>query len=286
MDIAMDRLNSELLRTFIAIAETGSVTGGAELIGRSQSAASLQIKQIEACLGRPVFDRHGRGVGLTSAGERLLPVAREVLQRLDRTVSEIQGTTLAGRLRLGLPGEYGQETLSRIVAAFADAHPQVELEVRSALSTGFPRALETGALDLAVHEVPEPGSGMELLRADELRWMTASAHGAERREPLPVALFDRACWWRDAALQALETAGRTYRIVYSSESMRGVLGAVEAGIAVSLLGAHRSRQHLKPVAELEGEAPVISHLVLQRRPEAGDAATLTMAAAIRRAFET
>lgn len=286
MDIDMDRLNSELLRTFIAIAETGSVTGGAELIGRSQSAASLQIKQIEACLGRPVFDRHGRGVGLTSAGERLLPVARQVLRTLDRTVREIRGTALAGRLRLGLPDGYGKETLSRIVATFAETHPQVELDVRSALSTGFPKALESGALDLAVHEVPELGAGMELLRADELRWMAATAHGAEQREPLPVALFDRACWWRDAALRSLDAAGRAYRIVYSSESMRGVLGAVEAGIAVSLLGPQRSCHHLTPVAELEGRNPVVSHLVLQRRAEAGDAATLAMAAAIKRAFET
>jgi hypothetical protein len=153
------------------------------------------------------------------------------------------------------------------------------------LSTGFPKTLETGGLDLADHEVPEIGAGMELLRADELRWMTAAVHGAERREPLPVALFDRACWWREAALQALDATGLAYRIVYSSESMRSVLGTVEAGIAVSLLGTHRSHHHLTPVSELEGKTPVISHLVLQRRPEADDAATLAMAAAIRRAFE-
>ena len=67
----MNRLDSDLLRTFLAIMDAGSVTGGAAKIHRSQSAASVQIKQLEELLNEPVFKRHGRGVTLSPAGEVL-----------------------------------------------------------------------------------------------------------------------------------------------------------------------------------------------------------------------
>ncbi len=79
----MNNLDSELLRTFLAVAGTGSVTEGARLIGRSQSATSLQIMRLEEVIGRDLFERTGRGVTLTETGQRLMPVARDVKERLD-----------------------------------------------------------------------------------------------------------------------------------------------------------------------------------------------------------
>lgn len=71
----MENLDSDLLRTFIAVAQSGSVTDGATKIHRSQSATSLQIKRLENILGLPVFERHGRGIVLSDTGHRLLPTA-------------------------------------------------------------------------------------------------------------------------------------------------------------------------------------------------------------------
>lgn len=81
----MPELSSDLLQTFLAVAETGLVTEGAARIYRSQSAASIQIKKLETVLGRPVFNHHGRGVVLTEIGRRLLPIARDVASTLDVT---------------------------------------------------------------------------------------------------------------------------------------------------------------------------------------------------------
>jgi DNA-binding transcriptional LysR family regulator len=75
--------SSDLLRTFVAVAEAGSVTDGALRIYRSQSATSLQIKRLEAILRQPVFERHGRCVVLSDTGRQLLPVAQDVTARLD-----------------------------------------------------------------------------------------------------------------------------------------------------------------------------------------------------------
>ena len=180
------------------------MTGGAARIYRSQSAASVQIKQLEDLLGEPVFKRHGRGVVLSRTGEVLEPVARQVVGALDSAMAEITGGGLEGALRIGIPDDHGKEALSKIIADFTRDHPKVDLMVHCASSTGFPAALLAGELDLAVHEVERVGSGMELLREEPMHWVTSRVHNLLDRDPIPVALFDQACWWRDAALKALE----------------------------------------------------------------------------------
>jgi len=281
----MQRLDSDLLRSFLAVAEAGSVTGGAARIHRSQSAASLQIRQLEAILGQAVFARHGRGVTLTAVGARLLPVARQVTARLDATLAALRDEGLAGRLCIGLPDDQSRTALSRIVADFARDHPRVELTVQCALSTGFPQALSRGELDIAVHEVPSLGPRMELLREQPMIWVASPSHEATRSDPLPVALFDRACWWRDAALAALDASGRAYRVAFSSESSGGVLAAVEAGIAVGLMDASALRTGLVRVADLaDAEPPMSSKLVIERGRSADESLARTMAQALRRAF--
>lgn len=280
----MDPLDSGLLRTFLAIASAGSVTGGAERIHRSQSATSLQIQQLEDILGRPVFHRHGRGVTLTAAGERLLPVARRVTAALDAAVADLRGETLTGTLRIGLPEDHGRTALARIIADFAALHPDVDLRVQSALGDGFGPAVARGALDVAVHEVAEPGTDVEVLRTERLAWMAARDHDLPSRNPLPVAIFDRDCWWRDVALSSLEDAGRRYRVVFASESAAGVRAAVASGIAAGLLG---ETDETRAFARLPG-LPVgpSSHLVLRTGPGLRGPACTAMCSAIRRAFRT
>lgn len=281
----MDRLDSDRLRTFLAVAETGSITQGAARALRSQSAVSLQIKQLEAVLGTAVFHRHGRGVVLTPAGRRLVEVARRVTLALDHALEAARGGALSGRLRLGLPDEYGRETLSRIIAAFARDHPQVDLTVQCGLSAAFPDLLARGALDLAVFDVASPTRDMEPLREEQVVWLTSPAHAPHLETPTPVALFDRACWWREAALADLTAWGRAYRIVYSSESTDGVAAAVQAGIAVGLLHQSAMRRGLTAAPGLCGVGPPrLSTLVLQRAAGADRALTDAMAAAIRSAF--
>lgn len=281
----MNSLDSELLRTFLAVAGTGSITEGAGVIGRSQSATSLQIMRLEEVLGRPVFDRTGRGVTLTEAGQRLLPVARDVTGRLDVALREITSDGLRGKLRLAIPDDHGRAKLADILGAFAQSHPQVELEVTCSLSTEFPALLKKGLLDLAVYEVEEPEPGEEVIYEDPTCWVSSGYQDLAAEDPVPVALFDRACWWREAAIRALEVRGRPYRIVFSSQSVAGVTAAVEAGIAIGLLGRSSVGPHLTVLGDGHGfpDMPV-SRLVIGSSREADVALADTMKAAIRTAF--
>ena len=261
----MDSLSSDHLRTFLAILEAGSVTGGAARIGRSQSATSLQIRQLEATVGTALFHRHGRGVTLTAAGETLRPVARQVTQSLDSALAELRGGGLKGRLRIGMPDDHSRSELARIIAAFAERHPDVELEVQCALGTGFEAAVKAGALDLAVHEVPEPSPGDFILRENSLVWMRGGERDFADDELLPVALFDRDCWWRDVALSSLRESGRRHQVVFTSESAVGVKAAVKAGIAVGLLSEAEGEDDLRRLPDL---APPQRSLLVIRRAEA------------------
>ena len=259
----MHHLESDLLRTFVAVAETGSVTLGAGRIHRTQSAASLQIKKLEETLGAPIFLRHGRGVTLTPLGERLLPVALQITATLERTLREMTADTLTGRIRLGIPDDHSSDTLAPIIGAFCQSHPSVELEVICDLSAQFPDLLAQGALDLAVYEVETPGNPGNVLWRDATQWVTSRFHDQHKAAVLPVALFDRNCWWRDTALAALEAMNRPYKVIYTSQSVQGVTAAVEAGVAVALLGRNALGDKITALGPQEGfpEMPA-SHLVL------------------------
>ncbi|MEM7320205.1 MAG: LysR family transcriptional regulator [Pseudomonadota bacterium] len=278
----MRHLNSDQLRTFLAISDSGSVTAGADRIGRSQSAASLQIKQLEDVIGRPVFHRHGRGVTLTNEGETLHRVARQVTQALDIALDELRGGQLNGKLRVGLPDDHSRADLARIVSEFAARHPGVELEVHCALGSGFDAALGAGALDLAVFEVPEPQRGDDVLRQDSLCWMCRTDFEIVEAEDLPIAVFERDCWWRDLAVSSLKAAGRRHQIVFSSESANGVLAAVQAGIAAALLSDRHDLTGLRPIVEIP--ARFSTCLVMRRRDGATGPILDAMSDTIRRAF--
>lgn len=258
------------------------MTGGADRIGRSQSATSLQIRQLEEVIGQPLFRRHGRGVSLTVAGEKLRPVARQVVQSLDTVLSELRGGGLKGKLRIGMPDDHSRAELANIIANFAALHPDVELEVHCALGAGFADALKSGALDLAVHEVPDPRDGDEILREDHLIWMCSDDHNLSASEELPVAVFDQDCWWRDLALSGLEDAGRSYQIAFTSESTVGVRAAVQAGIAVGLLSASEDAEQMRPLPEISTRYP--TYLVLKKARDAEGPICDAMCEAIRKAF--
>ncbi len=281
----MNNLDSELLRTFLVVAGTGSVTEGARLIGRSQSATSLQIMRLEELIGRDLFERTGRGVTLTETGQRLMPVARDVKERLDAVLREITADGLRGKLRLGIPDDHGQAKLAKILSAFAQSHPQVELEVTCTISTDFPELLSRGRLDLAVYEVETIGRNEEVVFEDPTCWVMSRYRDLLAEEPVPVALFDRACWWREAAFKSLEARGRPYRIAFSSQSVAGVTAAVEAGIAIGLLGRSTLAGHLKVLGNEHGFASTpMSKLVIGVAASANQELVRTMKSAIRQAF--
>src|SRR6266700_3684867 len=121
-------IDVDQLRTFIAIVETGSFTKAAEVVHKTQSAVSMQMKRLEERLGKAIFARDGRASRLTEDGERLLDYARRIVKLNAETIAAFSDE-LTGRVRLGVPDDYADRYLPEIMARFSRAYPGVELTV-------------------------------------------------------------------------------------------------------------------------------------------------------------
>jgi DNA-binding transcriptional LysR family regulator len=243
------QLESDLLRTFLAVAAAGSVSGGATRLFRTQSAVSLQVQKLEETVGQRLFERHGRGVSMTAAGEQLLPVARRVVETLNQTVVAMRGVQSGGELRLGIPEEYGDTILPSILAAFTAQQPNARMFLRCGSSTDFPRMLAAGGLDLALHSPENVATSDVVVHREAAVWVGSDFHDVENRRPLPVALFDKTCWWRERCLDLLQKSGVEYQVVCSSESVAGVRAAIAAGVAVGVLPQSSLTGHLRLLPE-------------------------------------
>src|SRR6185436_19574751 len=143
-------LDIDLLRSFAAIADTGSFTAAAELVARTQSAVSVQVKRLEEIVGRRVFERTSRSLALTPAGETLLGYARRILELNDESVRRVAEPPVAGTISLGITEYFVPNELPQILARFAAAYPGVRLEVRMGLSRDLRQDMAAGALDAAL----------------------------------------------------------------------------------------------------------------------------------------
>ncbi len=238
------QIDSDLLRTFLAIAEIGNVTMAARRLNRTQSAISVQIRKLEHALSTQLFLRQPRGMALTESGQRLVPKARRVVTDINQ-ISNLFTSTLAGKISIGIPDDYGLNTLETTLRNFAEKNPDVEIYIRCSLSTGFPEAVQSGELDMALYAAASGEHRDDALFHEPTVWAAQESFYVADEQPIPLALFDRQCWWRDVAIKSLEASGHPYRIAFSSESIAGVKAAISAGLAVGMLAASTVESHMR-----------------------------------------
>lgn len=278
-------LDSDLLRTFVAVAETGNFTRAAEQAGRTQSAVSMQMKKLEAMVGDPLFERGSRGVVLTRRGGELIDSARRVILLLDETAAAMTAPPLDGPVRIGIPEEYGHSILSRALSAFSRRHAQVEVTVKYAHSASQMQALAAGDLDLAVVFEWQDIPGGEVLMHDPTVWVTSVLHPMHEERPVPIALYNRAGWCRDFAIKSLEQRGLAHRVAFTSDTTGGLKLAVNSGLAIAPISRSNIPDGCRELTAADGFGDIdSSNVVLRRNPLASGEAIDGMADAIREAF--
>jgi DNA-binding transcriptional LysR family regulator len=245
-------LDIDQLRTFLAIVETGSFTRAAEIVHKTQSAVSMQMKRLEERLERPIFARDGRASKLTEDGERLLDYARRIVKLNVEALAAFSDFALTGRVRLGVPDDYADRYLPEIMARFSRAYPGVELSVICEPSIELFERIAANELDLAIVTDCEASRPVESFRRERLLWVTSNRHTTHREEPLPLALGRPSCKWREAAIEGLEIMGRPYRVLYSSGNAGAVAAAVLAGLAVSVFPESGLRPGMRVLGTAEG----------------------------------
>ncbi|WP_323918062.1 LysR family transcriptional regulator [Aeromonas veronii] len=226
-------LDPLLLRSFVAIIDTGSFTRAGERVHLTQSTISQQIRRLEQQLGCPLLDRSGRQVVATAEGEKLLGLARRILALLAQAEEQVSEGSLS--LSLGVPEDFAAGAITPVLAAFARDYPEVRLEVESGLSHHIWQRFEAGELDLALVKQTR-GQGAPLASWREpLVWVDSRDWPARERDPLPLVVFPSEGLYRRQMTEALDGLGRRWRIAYVSASLASLQGAVSAGIGVSLL---------------------------------------------------
>lgn len=273
-------LDTEVLRTFVAIAEGGSFTRAARQMFRTPSALSMQIKRLEDTLGRPLFVRNARRVSLTVEGEVLLGYARRLLRLNEEAVSRFLVPALEGRVCFGTPDDVGTRVLPGVLALFARSHPAVQVDVMVGRSGDMLRRLDDGEMDLALvtagNEGIEDGRG-EVVHAEPLVWAGREGGIAHQRSPLPLALAQQGCAWRRLALDSLDRAGIPYRVAYTSEHCAGQEAAMLADLAVAPFPASLVRAPLRRLDREPTLPPLDTYRILLVRSPAGGAAAEALA---------
>lgn len=250
-EVSTAALDLELLRTFQAAVQLGSLAAAAEQRHRTLSAISMQLKRLEDVLGTRLLERGPRGVTPTAAGDELLRESRELLRLHDGMLARFTGRGLAGKVRFGLPEDYARELLGDVLPEFIARHPDVLLEAITATSGQLARQLARSQLTLAVLlDRPQRLPGGEALWQTSPVWAGPRSGRLAERPSLPLALHHVDCPYRDLALESLDAVGKPWHAVFTSTSIHAVEKAIEAGLAIGVL----DRQRLTPAMRELGEA--------------------------------
>ena len=259
-------IDTELLRSFVAIADTGGFTRAAEAVNRTQSAVSMQMKRLEEdVVQRALFERDGRQVRLTPEGQVLLGYARRILKLHGEVLNTLREPHMVGAVRIGTPDDYVMRFLPDILSRFAQAYPLVQVEVHCETSG---QLLQRQDLDLTI-VTREPGKEIgQLLRQERFVWAEARGYTPHEQNPMPLAMFNSGCFCRAWACNALDAAERSYRIAYTSPSLSALFAVIRAGLAVTAQLRSLITPDMRILGEAEGLPTLpMTSIVLLRHPQ-------------------
>ena len=198
----------------------------------AEIAAPTNIRRLEQAAGRRLFVRDTHNVTLTADGQAMVALARGILEANERAQAYFAVSELRGRLRFGAAEDFVRSRLPEVLRDFTRVHRAVDLELRVDLSGRLFQALEAGELDLVLAK-RRPGEDRgRLVRRERVIWIAADSALADPERPLPLILYPPPSISRAIALEALERAGRSWRVVCTSGSLSGLNAAALAGLGI------------------------------------------------------
>jgi DNA-binding transcriptional LysR family regulator len=256
--------DATLLRTFVAVCDCGSFTRAANQVHLTQSAVSLHIKRLEEQLGTRLIVRLARGLRLTEQGEVLLSFARRILELYAEADTVLRGEPGA-TVRIGVPEYFDLHTLSSLLSQFSSHHPAIRIHVELGIGPDISALVDEGELDIAIvsFEIGE-GDGIRLCREKRV-WAAARAMKLGPDEPAPLALYPPFCRWRRLALEELDKAGRPWRLAIQSAGTAGILAALDANLAITMLPEFNLPPAFKVLGRAENLPPLPDFEFVLRR---------------------
>jgi len=248
-------LELDMLNTVLAIAEAGNFSGAANLLFRTPSAVSMQVKRIEEMLGRPVFNRDSRSVTPTSDGELVLEHARRLLALNNQMVSRFVMPDVVGEVSLGATDDIAERMIPEILQRFAQTHCCVTVDVVVDTSDALTDSVRNNRLDLALvtyNPKKKINKDIEPIFSERLTWAGLRNGVAFEKRPLPVSVWEEGCSWRLSGLSSLEKAGIDHRVAFMSAHISGQRAAILADLAVAPIPISACGNDIVALAETEG----------------------------------
>ncbi len=236
------------LRYFVAVAEHGSVSAGAQCLSISQSTVTESIKDLEADLGVTLFERHSKGLRITHRGHQFLRHATSILAQVAgaRGVFEDESQSAQGQLHLGLTSLVSGYVISDLLAKYKRANPKVEITAIEESGEYLEHLLIGGEMDVAVMMTSKmterSGLHAETLDVSPYRlWMPIGHRLARqnsialadlRDEPLIMLNIDE---MEQETVKLLSVLGTRPKVAFSTRSVEAVRSLVATGAGVALL---------------------------------------------------
>ncbi|MEO0496708.1 MAG: LysR family transcriptional regulator [Pseudomonadota bacterium] len=253
---ANEVLELDVLRSFVAIVETGNFSRAAEIVHRTPSAVSMQMKKLEDQLGTRLLARDSRSVALTHSGEKLLPYARRMLELNREALSRFMEDNLAGEVRVGAPDNLGDDVLPDVLRRLRESHPGVRVDVSIDFSVNLLRDIQLKKYDLILFTCDPDMSRMpitgETIFTEPLVWAGLQGGTAIARKPLPVAMLEETCAYSRMARNALVEAGIEYTVAYQTQYVGAQKAAIRADMTVSAVGLSQVEADMIILGEDDG----------------------------------
>lgn len=261
------RPNLRQIEAFLAVAEAGSFSRGAQNIGMTQPGISQAIREIEALLSLKLFDRTTRRVELTAAGHCFRAGALKSIEALDGAVAEAQDHKALrhGHLRLAAPPFLAATVVPQVLAAFKLQHPGLMLELLDTTTVQILARVGSHQVDLGLGTFPTSTDalGRRVVLHDEMMCFANAAFDLPQPirwadlDAVPVIVLTRASALRLRAEVGFEAAGLTLSPAFEVEQIATALALAQAGLGVAILPGYARAGQPKGVAAQTLQTPTL-----------------------------
>jgi DNA-binding transcriptional LysR family regulator len=226
-------LDPLFVKTFLAVAEEGSISAGARRVFRTQSTASTQIRMLEDQLGARLFDRDTRKLALTAEGERFVAYAERLISANSEALAALKAAVPGPVLRVGFTEYFEPERVAQLVRRLSHEWPSCRFELRIAQSSVLEQEFEAKRLDLVVVSRLSRDRGDP--RADPLHWVSARDFALPARGELPLVLLPGGCALHALVLHTLTRVATPFRVAVTCSGSAGLHAALRGGLGLGCL---------------------------------------------------
>ncbi len=240
-------LETQSLRIFVAVAETGSVSQAARRLNYVQPNVSARIRGLEREVGARLFERGSRGMELTPAGRSLLGYARPALALIAQARRVIRDTeTPAGVLRIGSTDTFASTTLAPLISGFMEHYPEISVQIETATSRRLHAQLRDHELDAAIVEENSEDSDIFFYKLREESLVLVGRHNdtsGQQALNAPFIGFPDHCPYKQALFEWLDEHRHSRECSLEISGLEAMVASVSAGLGITVLPESVARNY-------------------------------------------